>query len=218
MSGVFADQQGMGDYVAARMAAEDFGGKVLGAPIEVIQADLQNKVDVGLAIARDWIDEEQVDAIFGLGNSAVALAVQELCQQRQRIDVVDRRRHHRPDRQGVLALRRALDLRQLFRRQGAGDHAGEAGQEEMVLHHLGLRLRPFAGGQRDRDPEGARRAGARPQPGAARGDAITPRNLLSAAASGAQAVGICRGRRGFHQHRQADGRVRPDRAASCRRR
>lgn len=87
MSGVFADQQGMGDYIAARMAAEDFGGKVRGAPIEVIQADLQNKVDVGLAIARHWIDEEKVDAIFGLGNSAVALAVQELCKQRQRIDV-----------------------------------------------------------------------------------------------------------------------------------
>jgi branched-chain amino acid transport system substrate-binding protein len=87
MSGVFADQQGMGDFIAARMAAEDFGGKVRGAPIEVIQADLENKVDVGLSIARHWIDEEKVDAIFGLGNSAVALAVQELCKQRQRIDV-----------------------------------------------------------------------------------------------------------------------------------
>ena len=87
MSGVFADQQGMGDYVAARMAAEDFGGHVLGAPIEVVQADLQNKVDVGLSVARHWIDEDKVDAIFGLGNSAVALAVQGLCQQRQRIDV-----------------------------------------------------------------------------------------------------------------------------------
>jgi branched-chain amino acid transport system substrate-binding protein len=88
MSGVFADQQGMGDYVAARMAAEEFGGKVLGAPIEVVQADLQNKVDVGLGIARHWIDEEKVDAIFGLGNSAVALAVQDYCRQRERIDVV----------------------------------------------------------------------------------------------------------------------------------
>lgn len=87
MSGVFADQQGMGDYIAARMAAEDFGGHVLGAPIEVVQADLQNKVDVGLGIARDWVDTKQVDAIFGLGNSAVALAVQDLCKQRQRIDV-----------------------------------------------------------------------------------------------------------------------------------
>ncbi len=87
MSGVFADQQGMGDYIAARMAAEDFGGQVLGAPVEVVQADLQNKVDVGLSVARHWIDEDKVDAIFGLGNSAVALAVQAFCQQRQRIDV-----------------------------------------------------------------------------------------------------------------------------------
>jgi branched-chain amino acid transport system substrate-binding protein len=88
MSGVFADQQGMGDYVAAQMAAEDFGGKVLGAPIEVIQADLQNKADVGLSIARHWFDEQKVDAIFGLGNSAVALAVQELCKAKGKIDVV----------------------------------------------------------------------------------------------------------------------------------
>ncbi len=87
MSGVFADQQGMGDYIAARMAAEDFGGHVLGAPIEVVQADLLNKVDVGLSVARHWIDEDKVDAIFGLGNSAVALAVQDLCKQRQRIDI-----------------------------------------------------------------------------------------------------------------------------------
>lgn len=88
MSGVFADQQGMGDYVAARMAAEDFGSKVLGAPIEVIQADLQNKADVGLSIARHWFDQEKVDAIFGLGNSAVALAVQQLCREKRKIDVV----------------------------------------------------------------------------------------------------------------------------------
>jgi len=87
MSSVFSAQQGMGDFVSAQMAVEDFGGKVLGAPIEVVQADLQNRADVGLAIARKWYDEDHVDAIFGLGNSAVALAVQELGRQRQRIDV-----------------------------------------------------------------------------------------------------------------------------------
>lgn len=88
MSGVFADQQGMGDFVAARMAAADYGGHVLGAPIEVVPADLQNRPDIGLSIARRWFDQDKVDAIFGLGNSAVALAVQELCKQRQKIDVV----------------------------------------------------------------------------------------------------------------------------------
>jgi branched-chain amino acid transport system substrate-binding protein len=61
---------------------------VLGAPVEVIQADLQNKADVGLSIARHWFDEQQVDAIFGLGNSAVALAVQQLCKEKRKIDVV----------------------------------------------------------------------------------------------------------------------------------
>jgi branched-chain amino acid transport system substrate-binding protein len=86
MSSVFADQQGMGDYVAAKMAAEDFG-PVLGAPVEVIQADLQNKTDIGLSIARRWIDIEKVDMILGLGNSAVALAVQDLCREKGRIDM-----------------------------------------------------------------------------------------------------------------------------------
>ena len=88
MSGVFADQQGMGDVVAARMAAEDFGGKVGNMPIEVVFGDLQNRPDVGLSIARRWYDQERVDAIFGLGNSAVALAVQNLAREKQKIDVV----------------------------------------------------------------------------------------------------------------------------------
>jgi len=87
MSGVFADQQGMGDVVSARMAIEDFGGRVLGAPIELIHGDLQNRADVGLGIARRWYDQEKVDAIFGIGNSAVALAVQPLAQEKRRIAI-----------------------------------------------------------------------------------------------------------------------------------
>ncbi len=88
MSGVFADQQGMGDVVSARMAVEDFGGRVNNTPIEVVFGDLQNRPDVGLSIARRWYDQERVDAIFGLGNSAVALAVQNLAREKQKIDVV----------------------------------------------------------------------------------------------------------------------------------
>lgn len=88
MSGVFADQQGMGDVVSARLAVEDFGGRVNGMPIELVHGDLQNRADVGLAIARRWYDQERVDAIFGLGNSAVALAVQNLAKEKQRIDIV----------------------------------------------------------------------------------------------------------------------------------
>jgi branched-chain amino acid transport system substrate-binding protein len=87
MSGVFADQQGMGDVVSARMAIEDFGGRVLGAPIELVYADLQNRPDIGMGIARRWYDQEKVDAIFGIGNSAVALAVQQLTREKNKINV-----------------------------------------------------------------------------------------------------------------------------------
>jgi branched-chain amino acid transport system substrate-binding protein len=74
MSGPYADIQGPGDTVAVKMAVEDFGGLVLGKPIEVVSADLQNKADIGLAIARRWYDNENVDVILGLGNSSVASA------------------------------------------------------------------------------------------------------------------------------------------------
>jgi branched-chain amino acid transport system substrate-binding protein len=87
MSGPFADQQGMGDVVSARMAIEDFGGRVLGSPIELVFGDLQNRPDVGMGIARRWYDQERVDAIFGIGNSAVALAVQQLTREKNRINV-----------------------------------------------------------------------------------------------------------------------------------
>jgi branched-chain amino acid transport system substrate-binding protein len=87
MSGPYADIQGPGDVVAVKMAVEDFGGKVNGKPIEVLAADLQNKVDVGSAIARRWYDVDKVDTIMGLGNSGVALAVQGMSQEKNRIAI-----------------------------------------------------------------------------------------------------------------------------------
>ena len=62
------------------MAVEDFGGSVLGKPIDLLVADHQNKVDVGLAIAREWYDERGVRAIFDITNSGVGLAVQDLAR------------------------------------------------------------------------------------------------------------------------------------------
>jgi branched-chain amino acid transport system substrate-binding protein len=88
MSGLYADLQGPGDVVAVKMAVEDFGGRVLGKPIEVLSADLMNKADVGAAVARQWYDVDKVDAILGLGNSAVALAVQGITREKNRIDIV----------------------------------------------------------------------------------------------------------------------------------
>jgi branched-chain amino acid transport system substrate-binding protein len=87
MTGPYAENSGPGDVLAVKMAISDFGGKVLGKPIELVSGDLQNKTDVGMAIARKWFDIEQVDAVFGLGNSSVALAVQKLALEKNRITV-----------------------------------------------------------------------------------------------------------------------------------
>jgi branched-chain amino acid transport system substrate-binding protein len=84
MAGPSADSSGPGAVVAVKMAVEDFGGKVLGKPIEVVSADHQNKADVGAGIARGWYDEG-VDVIVDLTNSAVSLAVQDLARQKQRL-------------------------------------------------------------------------------------------------------------------------------------
>jgi branched-chain amino acid transport system substrate-binding protein len=88
-SGPYADLSGPGGAESARMAIEDFGGSVLGKPIELLVADHQNKVDVGLAIARQWYDERGVRAIFDITNSGVGLAVQDLAKSRNRLVIFD---------------------------------------------------------------------------------------------------------------------------------
>ena len=85
MSGPYAENSGQGNVLAVRMAIKDFGGTLLGKPIEMTSADLQNKVDVGMGIARKWFDVEGVDAILGMGSSAAALAVQKLAADKNRI-------------------------------------------------------------------------------------------------------------------------------------
>ncbi|TLX57954.1 ABC transporter permease [Stutzerimonas nosocomialis] len=87
-SGVYADFGGKWSVEAARMAAEDFGGSVQGAPIEIVTADHQNKPDIASNIARQWYDREQVDAIMELTTSSVALAVQGISRDKKKIDVV----------------------------------------------------------------------------------------------------------------------------------
>ena len=74
MSGVYSDDQGIGSVIAAQMAVDDYAAK-LGVAGEVVSADHQQKPDVGAAIARKWFDEEHVDVVMDLPNSAVALAV-----------------------------------------------------------------------------------------------------------------------------------------------
>ncbi|KQW20429.1 ABC transporter permease [Afipia sp. Root123D2] len=83
-SGSYADATGPGSVEAVRMAIADFGGKVAGKPIEMVDADHQNKADVGAAIARRWYENENVDVIVDFANSAVALAVLELTKQKNK--------------------------------------------------------------------------------------------------------------------------------------
>jgi len=85
MSGLYSDLSGIGSVVAAQMAAEDFGGTVLGKKIEIIAADHQNKPDIGANIARKWIDRQGVDAIADVPVSSIAFAVQQIAKEKNRV-------------------------------------------------------------------------------------------------------------------------------------
>ena len=88
MTGPFATAMGGGSVEAARMAAEDFGSSINGKPIQILQADHQNKPDLASGIARQWFDREGVQAIADGGSSAAALAVQDLVRANGRVFLV----------------------------------------------------------------------------------------------------------------------------------
>jgi branched-chain amino acid transport system substrate-binding protein len=83
----YADLGGVGSVEAARMAVEDFGGKVLGKPIELLSADHQQKADIGAGIARRWFDVAGVDMAIDFDNSSVALAVEQLAREHNRVAI-----------------------------------------------------------------------------------------------------------------------------------
>ena len=85
MAGVYMDQAGPGSVEAARMAIEDMGGKIGDRPIELVSADHQHKTDVALNIVRRWYDVDGVDVVVDIPNSAVALAVQQLTKEKDKI-------------------------------------------------------------------------------------------------------------------------------------
>src|SRR3984893_8440516 len=85
MSGLYADITGSGSETAAKMAAEDFGGEVLGRRIEIIAADHLNKADLSANIARDMFDNQGVEAIVDVAASATALAAGEIAKARNKI-------------------------------------------------------------------------------------------------------------------------------------
>ena len=87
MSGVYSALGGQGLVNAAKMASEDFGGKVLGRPIEILSANYQNKVDITSARAREWYDRDDVNMIIESTDSASALALQKIGKEKKRISI-----------------------------------------------------------------------------------------------------------------------------------
>lgn len=88
MSGLYADITGPGSLEAARMAVQDFGGKVLGKPVEVISADHQNKPDIAASKAREWYDTQGVDMIADVPTSSAAIAVARIAGEKKRVVMI----------------------------------------------------------------------------------------------------------------------------------
>src|ERR1700710_2721303 len=89
MASLYADVTGPGSELAARMAVADFGGKVLGRPIEVLVADHQTKADIAASIATKWFDTENVVALMDVAASSPALAVMNVANSRGKIVMLD---------------------------------------------------------------------------------------------------------------------------------
>ncbi|MCC7069022.1 MAG: ABC transporter substrate-binding protein [Burkholderiales bacterium] len=85
MSSLYADVEGKLGAAAIQMAIDDFGGKALGQPIELLTADHQNKADIAASKAREWIDTAGVTMVFGGTNSSTALATAKVALEKKRV-------------------------------------------------------------------------------------------------------------------------------------
>ena len=88
MSGTYADLAGPGSLIAARIAVEDFGAAAKGLKVEILGADHQNKPDIGSNVVRTWIDVDKVDVIVDVPTSSVALAVNEIAREKNKVFLV----------------------------------------------------------------------------------------------------------------------------------
>jgi branched-chain amino acid transport system substrate-binding protein len=88
MGGPYRDVGGPGNRVAVELAVADFGGSVLGRPIEVIQGDDQNKPDVAASLAREWIDNQGVDVLMDGAASSSGLAIQQIAREKKHIYLI----------------------------------------------------------------------------------------------------------------------------------
>jgi branched-chain amino acid transport system substrate-binding protein len=103
LSGPYSELTGKGSVAAAQMAVEDFGGKVLGTPIEVVVADHHDSADQAAQIARDWFSNEHVDAIMDVAGSSEALYVQRLADTRDKIVILNAPGANRLSEEGCTA-------------------------------------------------------------------------------------------------------------------
>ena len=114
-SGPYSDNGGEGSVTAAKMAAEDFMEQHPDFKVEIIAADHQNKADIGAEIARRWIDQDHVDAVADVPNSAVGLAVNEVVRGTKAALIASSAASSDLDRQILLPQHDPVDLRYLGR-------------------------------------------------------------------------------------------------------
>jgi branched-chain amino acid transport system substrate-binding protein len=88
MGGPYRDVGGPGNRVAVELAVQDFGGSVLGRPIEVLQGDDQNKPDVASSLARQWVDDQDVQVLMDGAASSAGLAIQQIAREKKRIYLI----------------------------------------------------------------------------------------------------------------------------------
>ena len=198
-----------GSETAAKMAAEDFGGEVLGRKIEIVAADHLNKADLAASIARDMLDNQGVEMIYrrrGIRHRAGRRRDRESAQQdrdlqRPRLDPALQR--------GVRSLHRALHLRHL--RAGQRDRAcrRQVRSRQLVLPDRRLCLRPGSGKGHHQCGGEVRRQGAGQRPASAQHVGLL---LVPAAGAGLEGQGdrARQCRRRHHQRDQAGRRIRPD--------
>ena len=88
LSTSMASVYGRGAVVAAQMAVEDFGPEVIGRRIELLTGDGQSKPDVATTLVREWFDQQNVQMVTGLSNSAIGLAVQAMAREKNRVSII----------------------------------------------------------------------------------------------------------------------------------
>ena len=146
LSGVYRDVGGPTSVACARQAADEFTAANPDIKVEVVAADHQNKPDIGLGIAREWFDRGGVDIVTDINNSALAIGLRTLAEERDKVELVTSAGTsdlHREILQSQLA---ALELGHLVSRAFHGKRPGADGWRQMVLRHPRLCLWPRHGG------------------------------------------------------------------------